>query len=292
MSPPTLRRSALYTPATDLTLLLKAARSQADVLIFDLEDAVAPQAKALARTTVARALADDTLASRQVVVRVNGLDTPWCRDDVARLARSGATGILFPKINGESDARKALGILRFHGCPAACELWCMVETAAAFMALPELARLAVEARGRLTTWVLGTNDLVKELRALPSADRSTLLPLLSSAVVAARAAGVQILDGVHNDLKDLAGFEASCMQGRELGFDGRTLVHPSQVLTCNRIYAPSLSEVTEAREIMQAWDQPENHGKAVIQVRGRMVELLHLEVARRTMALAHAAGMA
>jgi len=288
MTQPKVRRSALYTPGSNPAVLLKAARSNADVLIFDLEDAVAPDSKVEARQTVARSLADPALAGRQIVVRVNGIGTPWCEDDVRAMARSGAAGILFPKIATESDLGLAEGMLRFYGAPSGMELWCMIETPLSILNAQLLGSMSGRAGSRVTTWVLGTNDLVKELKAQHTPLRESLVPMLAMALLAARAAGLAILDGVHNNVGDTEGFARICTQGREMGFDGKTLIHPSQIATCNEIYSPTPQEVQDAQAIIDAFSLPENLNKGVIQLKGRMVELLHADIARQTLAMAQA----
>ena len=287
-----VRRSALYTPGSNPAVLLKAARSPADILIFDLEDAVAPQAKVEARRHVVRALADPAIQSRTVVVRVNGLDTPWAEEDVRAIARTGIAGVLVPKVNTEQDVRSAETLLNLCGVPRATELWCMVETPLALLNAQGIGQLARQKGSRMSTWVLGTNDLVKELRARHTPQREGLVPMLAIALLAARANGLCLLDGVHNDIQDTASFEFTCQQGRQMGFDGRTLIHPSQVEPCHRAYSPTEAEIEDARETVAAFAQPENAGKGVLQVKGRMVELLHAEIARHTLAVADAIAQA
>lgn len=287
MSPIKVRRSVLYAPGSSPAIFEKAVRSKADVLIFDLEDAVAPESKTEARLSVARALANPSFAGREIVVRVNGLDTKWCEGDLERLARAGAAGILFPKISSASDVKLATAMLSFYGAPRTTELWCMIETARSILNAREMSECVGEG-ARMSTWVLGTNDLVKELRAQHTPGREGLLPLLAIALAAARAGGLCVLDGVHNDVKDTVAFESTCMQGRQMGFDGRTLIHPTQIEACNAIYSPTANEVDDARSILQAFNLPENRGKGVIQLNGRMVEILHAEIARDTVAMAQA----
>lgn len=282
-----LRRSVLYTPGANPTVLLKAARSRADVLIFDLEDAVAPERKADARLAVANTLPDPQLAGREVVVRVNAIGTPWCEQDLELLTPLSAVGILFPKINTVADCQRAAAMLDLYGAPPATELWCMIESPEAVINLRELSAVAREIP-RLTTWVLGTNDLVKELRAQHTPERQGLVPLLAITVAAARAAGLCVLDGVHNDVKDVPGFAFTCQQGRQMGFDGRTLIHPSQIDACHAAYSPTEEEIAVAKTILQAFALPENQGKGVLQLGGRMVELLHAEIARETLSAAQA----
>lgn len=288
MTNPKIRRSALYTPGANPSVLQKAARSDADVLIFDLEDAVAPDAKVDARRHVVAALSDPALQGRSVVVRVNGIGTPWCEEDVRAIARASVTGVLFPKINTPQDAKVADTMLNMHGVSRSIDLWCMIETPLAILNIQAIGQLAQEKGSRSTTWVLGTNDLVKELRARHTPKREGLVPMLAQVLLAARANGLCVLDGVHNDVKDESGFEFTCQQGRQMGFDGRTLIHPHQVAACHLAYSPTNTEITEAREIIEAFALPQNKGKGVIQLKGRMVELLHAEIAAQTLATAAA----
>lgn len=267
---------------------MKAARTDADVLIFDLEDAVAPESKTLARETVCTALNDPLVKARNVVVRVNALGSPWCELDVAAIARHQPMAVLFPKINQVADVELAEAMMSFYGIPSQTSLWCMIESPQAILNAREIGRLAGRPNGRMSAWVLGTNDLVKDLRARSSPMREGLLPILVTAVLAARANGLRILDGVHNDMADTVGFEATCEQGRQLGFDGRTLIHPAQIAPCHRAYSPSDHEVEDARAVVEAFSRPENQGKGVLRVNGRMVELLHAAMARDTLALADA----
>lgn len=288
MNVPPIRRSALYTPGANPAVLGKASRSDADVLIFDLEDAVAPDAKDDARRHVVSALSDPSLQGRPVVVRVNGIGTPWCEEDVRAISRAGIAGVLFPKINTEQDVKIAETLLNMYGVPRSVELWCMIETPLAILNAQAIGKRGLERGSRMSTWVLGTNDLVKELRARHTPARENLVPMLATVLLAARANGLCVLDGVHNDVKDTSGFEFTCQQGRLMGFDGRTLIHPSQIEACHRVYSPSESEIAEAKDVVQAFSLPENRDKGVIQVKGRMLELLHADIARQTIAMADA----
>lgn len=287
-----LLRSALYTPGSSPKALAKVSQSAADVLILDLEDAVAPDSKATARGAVAEMLPALVASGRSVVVRVNGIGTPWCEADVAALAPLKPTALLFPKVDTTDAIQHAAAMLSFNGAPLQTALWCMIETPAAILNAAALAGCSSGIGSRMTTWVLGTNDLAKELRARPSADRSEIAPLMAIALAAARAHGLHVLDGVHNDLDDLPGFEATCRQGRAMGFDGRTLIHPSQIEACHLAYSPSAQEVAAARAIVDAFDMPEHRGKGVIKVDGRMVELLHASIARDTLMAAEAIATA
>jgi citrate lyase subunit beta / citryl-CoA lyase len=283
-----LRRSALYTPGVDPAVLRKAIAGAADELIFDLEDAVAPDRKPEARATVAQLLEEARAAGRRIVVRVNGLDTAWCEADVRAVARLGPDAVLFPKIASEADAMRAAKLLDVAGAPAGTELWCMIETPLAIINVQEIARAASNPGSRMTTWVVGTNDLVKEMRGRHVPGREPLVPMLTTILLAARAFGLQVLDGVHNDTKDADGLVQSCMQGRAMGFDGKTLIHPNQVKACHDAYSPTEAEVREARRILEAFALPQNQGQGVLNLDGRMVELLHAEMARHTVAIADA----
>lgn len=280
-------RSVLYTPGTKESVLIKALSSAADVLIFDLEDAVAPEAKSEARATVAKVVSDAGV-QRHLVVRVNALNTAWCEDDVRAIAPLGVAGILFPKISTEAEVRAAEDLLNKYAAPAATRLWCMIETPLAILNVQTIAQQALQPGSRMSTWVIGTNDLIKELRAVQTASREYLLPALSMALLAARAYGLSILDGVHNDIRDMEGFESGCRQSLAMGFDGRTLIHPSQIEISNQVFSPTEEEIRQARTIVHAFDAPENKGKGVLKIDGRMVELLHAEIARRTLNIAKA----
>jgi citrate lyase subunit beta/citryl-CoA lyase len=288
MSNPPLRRSALYTPGVDAAVLRKAIGGPADVLIFDLEDAVAPERKAQARDTVAQLLAQAPAAGRRIVVRVNALDTDWCAQDVRAVAHLGPSAILFPKIATQGDVARATKLLDDAGAPAGTELWCMIETPLAILNLLEIARAATHADARMTTWVVGTNDLVKEMRGRHVPGREPLVPMLTTILLAARAFDVRVLDGVHNDTKDADGLAQCCAQGRAMGFDGKTLIHPNQIKACHDAFSPTEAEVRDARRILEAFALPENQGKGVLNLDGRMVELLHAEMAQRTVAMADA----
>ena len=274
------RRSVLYMPGSNARALEKAATLPADALILDLEDAVAPDAKGLARTQVCAAVKDRRFGKREIVIRINGLDTDWGHDDMAAAAEAGPDAILVPKVNDLVDVEHA----EQHMGEARAALWLMIETPQAIFHANEIAG----AGGRLACLVMGTNDLVKELRAQHTPGREALLASLNLTVLAARAHGLTVIDGVFNEIADTAGFEAVCRQGRALGFDGKTLIHPSQIEGCNKIFSPDPQEVARARAILQAFEKPENKGKGAIALEGRMVELLHAEIAKQTVALADA----
>ena len=273
-------RSVQYMPGSNARALEKAATLPADALILDLEDAVAPDAKGLARTQVCAAVKDRRFGKREIVIRINGLDTDWGHDDMAAAAEAGPDAILVPKVNDLVDVEHA----EQHMGEARAALWLMIETPQAIFHANEIAG----AGGRLACLVMGTNDLVKELRAQHTPGREALLASLNLAVLAARAHGLTVIDGVYNEIADTAGFEAVCRQGRAMGFDGKTLIHPSQIEGANRIFAPDPGEIARARAILAAFEKPENKGKGAIALDGRMVELLHAEIAKQTVALADA----
>lgn len=281
----------MYTPGANLAVLLKTARSEADVLVFDLEDAVAPDSKADARANVLQALGDASLEGRDIVVRVNGIGTHWGMDDVHAVVKAMPMAILFPKINTPDDVQCAERAMIDAEAANGIEMWCMIETPAAISNARSIACLSKVPATRITTFVLGTNDLAKELRARHIAGRENLLPLLAMALLAAREYGLCILDGVHNEVKDTDAFLFACRQARDLGFDGKTLIHPLQVAECNRAFSPTAAEVLEARSVVDAFALPENRGRGVLQLNGRMVELLHAQIAEDTIAVARAIGM-
>ncbi|WP_333587880.1 HpcH/HpaI aldolase/citrate lyase family protein [Phenylobacterium sp.] len=275
------RRSVLYMPASNPRALEKARQIDCDVVIFDLEDAVAPDAKAEARQAAIEALGQGGYGPREVVIRINGLDTPWGAKDLAAARAAAPDAILVPKINGPED-------LAPYGrdLPDGVALWAMVETCRSLFRLDALA--AAAAAHGLTTLVAGTNDLAKEMRCEPGVDRAPLAGPLSLLVAAARAHGLTVLDGVFNDIDDEAGLARQCAQGAAFGFDGKTLIHPRQVDTANRVFAPAPEAVQWSRRVVEAFDSPENQSRGVIRVEGRMVERLHLEEARRLIAVADA----
>ncbi len=281
---PTLRprRSALYLPGNKSRALEKGRTLPADVLIFDLEDAVGPDAKAESRTTVCKAVLSGDYQPREVVVRINALDTDWHDDDLAAVARSTADGVLVPKIETAQQVQDLIGALGALGAPESMQLWVMIETPRAFLRVAEIA----SATERLAGLVVGTNDLVNELHGLHVPGRGPILPALSLAVLGARAAGKAVLDGVFNDITDRDGFAAEARQGREMGFDGKTLIHPSQVAPANDAFGPSEKELAHARNVVSAYEEAQAAGRSVITVDGRMIENLHVRDAQRILALA------
>ena len=282
------RRSVLYMPGSNARALEKARELKADALILDLEDAVAPDAKEEARNQVAAAVKLGGYGKREIAIRVNGLDTPWGAADIAAAVAAGPDAILVPKINSAADVERAEEALSDAGAKPGLQLWCMIETPLALLNIQAIAAKAREPASRMSVWVMGTNDIAKELRAAHTPDRVPMLASLGLALLAARAYGLVILDGVYNDIKNEEGFAAICEQGRDMGFDGKTLIHPSQLEPCNRIFSPDAETVAFARKTIEAFEQPENKGKGVLKVDGRMVEILHAEIAKRTVAIADA----
>jgi citrate lyase subunit beta / citryl-CoA lyase len=278
------RRSVLYLPAANPRALEKAASIPCDGLILDLEDAVAPDAKPQAREAACTAAASGAYGSREVAIRVNGADTEWHRDDLAAACAAGPDAIVVPKVSGADTVLRLVEAMAGFDAPASTALWAMVETPAAMLHAEEIAA----ASERLTVLVMGTNDLAKELYAAHVPGRHPLLPGLGLALLAARATGKAILDGVFNDVSDTDGFLAECRQGREMGFDGKTLIHPGQVEGANTAFAPSEQEVEDARGVISAWE--DGRGSGVVTYRGRMVESLHVDSARRTLAIAETIG--
>lgn len=280
------RRSVLYIPGANPRAIDKARTLAADAIILDLEDAVAPEAKAEARETVASAVLAGGFGGREVLVRVNAISTGWGEADLAAAIPAKPDAILVPKVSTPEEVEAADRAISRHDREGVIALWVMMETALGILNAREIA--AARARTRLSGFVIGTNDLAKELRCAQPPGREPLLPSLAIALLAARAHGLAAVDGVWNDIQDTEGFAAVCRQGAGLGFDGKTLIHPSQIEPANRIFAPKAEEVVWARQVIAAFDAPENRGKGVLKVDGRMVELLHLEEARRIVALADA----
>lgn len=283
-SPVRPRRSVLYMPGSNARALDKGRGIPADGLILDLEDAVAPEAKETARGQIRAALKAGGYGRREIVVRVNGLATPWGRADLAQAATFGADAILLPKVENADAVRQALTILNAHGAPADLSVWCMIETPLGVLNAKEIAF----AGPRVGCLVMGTSDLAKDLNAAHTRERLPMLTSLGLCVLAARAAGIAILDGVHLDLDDDEGFKFSCRQGRELGFDGKTLIHPKTVDAANAIFAPSEAEIAWAQKIIAAHAEAEKAGQGVVVVDGRLVESLHVAQAKRQVALADA----
>ena len=272
------RRSVLYMPSSNERALEKAKTLPVDGLILDLEDAVAPDHKVAARENACAAARSGDYGQREVTIRINASGTQWHDDDLAAACAAGPDGIVVPKVDSAQEVLELVAAMERHGAPEQTRLWAMVETPRAVLGVGEIA----DASPRLAALVIGTNDLVKELGARHVPGRQPLLTALSLALLAARRAGVAILDGVYNDVVDLDGFVAECRQGRDLGFDGKTLIHPGQVGPCNEVFAPSEAEVQDARDVVAAWDA--GAGSGVVTHRGRMVEHLHVEIARQVIA--------
>ena len=287
------RRSALYMPGSNARALEKAKTLPADVLILDLEDAVAPDAKSVAREQVCAAVKAGGFGKREIVIRVNGPTTPWGADDIAAVAKSGADAVLIPKVSTPQDVMDAAQSLKAAGAPSSLKMWVMMETPLAMLNAEAIARTARDPASGLTLFIMGTNDLAKETGARLSPGRPSMLAWISTCVAAARAHGIEILDGVYNDFSNDAGLREECAQGRDFGLDGKTLIHPNQVGPCNEIFAPAEAEVAWARKIIDVFSLTENSAKGAIQIDGKMVERLHSDMAKRTVAISDAiAGMA
>ncbi|HEY1432851.1 MAG TPA: CoA ester lyase [Stellaceae bacterium] len=276
------RRSLLYMPGANPRALEKARALPADGLIFDLEDAVAPDAKQSARATVTAAVAAGGYGSRELVLRVNSLDTPWGHADLAAAATMPIDAVLLPKVENADRVRLTISLLDALGAPQRLALWCMIETPLGVLAAREIAG----ADPRLAALVLGTSDLTKELHAVATRDRLPLITSLGLVMLAARGFGLAILDGVHLDLSDEEGFGLACRQGHELGFDGKTLIHPKQIASANLAYAPSPEDIEYSRRVISAYAAASAAGKGVVVVEGKLIEGLHVENARRLVELA------
>ena len=276
------RRSLLYMPGSNPRVLEKARGLLADGLIIDLEDAVAVEAKESARAIVAVALSAGGYGPRELVLRVNPLDSPWGHADLAAAATLPIDGVLLPKVESADRVRLTISLLDALGAPERLAIWCMIETPLGVLAAREIAA----ASPRLAVLVLGTSDLTKELHAVSTRDRLPLITSLGLVMLAARAFGLAILDGVHLDLSDEEGFAQSCRQGRELGFDGKTLIHPKQIPPANLAYAPSPEEIEWSRRVVAAYAEAEATGKGIVLVDGKLIEGLHVENARRLLGLA------
>ena len=279
---PRPRRSVLYMPGANPRALEKGRTLPADAIIMDLEDAVTPDAKEAARANILAALATGGYGGRELIVRVNDLASPWGRDDLEAMAGAGAHAILVPKVESAADVHAALEVLDAKGAPPTLGLWCMMETPLAILD----AKAIAGASPRLAALVMGTSDLAKDLQAAHTPARLPMLMALSTCILAARAYGLAILDGVHLDLADDAGFKDACQQGRELGFDGKTLIHPKTLAAANQIYAPSDDDLAWARRIIEAHAAAEAEGKGVVLVDGKLIENLHVEAAKRLAAQA------
>jgi citrate lyase subunit beta / citryl-CoA lyase len=286
------RRSVLYMPGSNARALEKAKTLPADGVILDLEDSVAPDAKEAARAQVADVVKAGGFGAREVFIRVNAVDTPWHADDLSAAAHAAPDAILVPKVSSP-DTLELIGrrLLDMH-IDHKTRVWAMIETPLAIFNILAIAAEARDSESRLAGFIMGTNDLAKDTHAQLVPGRAPMLSWLSTCVAAARIHGIDILDGVYNDLGDAEGFRAECKQGVELGFDGKTLIHPNQIEPCNAAFSPAAAAVAAARKVIAAFDLPENKDKGVVSIDGRMVERLHAEMARRTVAIAEAIGTA
>jgi len=277
------RRSCLYMPGANPRALEKARSLTADMLILDLEDAVAPDAKSEARQVISDVVKERAYGTREVVIRINGLDTQWGHDDLEMAVAAGPDGILVPKVISGEQVLKIDNALTEAGAPADLGLWVMIEMPLAILNIQEIA--AAAQNSRLTGFVMGTNDLAKEFNAIATADRFAFQVPLALALAAARAYGLVAIDGVYNDIKNEDGLVAECEQGRILGFDGKTLIHPAQLESANRVFSPDPEDIAHAEAVIEAFSLAENQGKGVIKVNGKMTEILHLEQAKRLVAV-------
>lgn len=280
------RRSVLYIPGANSKALEKAKSLAADAVILDLEDAVAPDAKSEARDAVVQAVKAGGYGKREVIIRVNSLTSPWGAADLEAAVHAGPDAILFPKISSADEVRTASEAMDALGAAPLMGLWAMIETPRAILEIAQIA--AASTSTRLAGFVMGTNDLAKETRARQTADRAPFHFALSASVTAARLYQLAVIDGVYNDIANTEGFEAICWQGVEFGFDGKTLIHPSQIEICNRVFAPDAADVAHARAVIAAFNDPANAGKGVLKVDGKMTELLHRDMAEQTVAIADA----
>lgn len=273
----TPRRSVLYMPSSNARALEKAKTIAVDALILDLEDAVAPDDKPAAREAACAAVTSGEYGDKELTIRVNGIGTRWHEEDLAAAAKAGPAGIVVPKVGSADEVRTLVAAMEAAGAPERTRLWAMIETPAAIFSAREIA----QASPRLEAFVLGTNDLVKELQAQHVPGREPLLTCLQLTLLAGREAGIAVLDGVYNDVKDAEGFAAECVQGRDMGFDGKTLIHPGQVEACNATFAPDEAAVEDARGVLQAWQ--DGAGSGVVTYQGRLVEQLHVDIAERVL---------
>ena len=282
------RRSLLFMPGSNARALEKARFLPADGIILDLEDSVAPDAKATARDQIAQAIAAKGFGKREVLIRVNSLDTPWWKDDVAMAGEAKPDGILVPKIYGVEDLKAVADQLSDVGADPSIQVWAMIETARSILHAEELAATSKSFNKRLAGFVFGPNDISRETRIRMQPGRAAMIPMITHCILATRAHGLEILDGPYSDFSNADGFGLECAQGRDLGFDGKTLIHPGQIDACNAIFTPPPEEVAHARKIIAAFERPENASRGAIQLDGQMVERLHADMAKRTIAIADA----
>jgi citrate lyase subunit beta/citryl-CoA lyase len=282
------RRSLLFMPGSNARALEKAPNLPADGIILDLEDSVAPDAKAMARDQIALAIAQKGFGKREVWIRVNALDSPWWIDDVTMAGKAGPDGILVPKISSVKDLNAIADRLGDINADTSIKVWVMIETARGVLHAEEIAAAAGEYETRLAGFVFGPNDISRETRIKMQPGRAAMIPMITHCILAARAHGLEILDGPYSDFSNIDGFALECAQARDLGFDGKTLIHPGQIVTCNAIFTPPAEEVAHARKIIAAFERQENASRGAIQLDGQMVERLHADMARRTIAIADA----
>src|SRR4051794_1144651 len=282
------RRSLLFMPGSNARALEKARNLPADGIILDLEDSVAPDAKAIARDQIAAAVAAGGVGKRGGLIRGNALDSPWWVDDVTKAGKARPDGILVPKISSVRDLTAIADRLTDINADASIRVWAMIETSRAVLHAEELAAASRDSEMRLAGFVFGPNDISRETRIRMQPGRAAMIPMITHCILATRAHGLEILDGPYSDIGNVDGFASECAQGRDLGFDGKTLIHPSHIEACNAIFTPPAEEVAQARKIIAAFQQPENASRGAIQLDGRMVERLHADIAKRTIAIADA----
>jgi citrate lyase subunit beta/citryl-CoA lyase len=282
------RRSMLFMPGSNARALEKARNLPADGIILDLEDSVTPDAKAMARDQIAQAIAAKGFGKREVMIRTNSLDTSWWIDDIAMAGKARPDGIVVPKVSSVEDLAVIADRLGEIGADPSIRVWAMIETARAVLHAEELASSSRDPRTRLAGFVFGPNDISRETRIRMQPGRAAMIPMITHCILASRAFGLEIFDGPYSDFSNVDGFGQECAQGRDLGFDGKTLIHPGQIEACNAIFTPPAEEVAHARKIIAAFERPENAARGAIQLDGGMVERLHAEMAKRTIAIADA----
>ena len=282
------RRSLLFMPGSNARALEKARNLPADGIILDLEDSVAPEAKGMARDQIAQAIAVGGFGKREILIRVNTLDSPWWIDDIAMAGKARPDGILVPKVSSVEDLAAIADRLGAINADSSIRVWAMIETARAVLHAEELAAASRNPETRLAGFVFGPNDISRETRIRMLPGRAAMIPMITHCILAARAYGLEILDGPYSDFSNTDGFGKECTQARDLGFDGKTLIHPGQIVACNAIFTPPADEIAQARKILAAFERPENASRGAIQIDGQMVERLHADMARRTIAIADA----
>jgi citrate lyase subunit beta / citryl-CoA lyase len=280
------RRSLLFMPGSNTRALEKARILPADSIILDLEDSVAPEAKGLARDQIMQTIAAGGFGKREILIRTNALDTPWSSDDLRMAAKAKPDGIVVPKVSSVADIATIEDSLRDANADPSMRVWTMIETARGVLHAEELAATSRNPGSRLAGFLFGPNDISRETRIRMQPGRAIMLPMIIHCILAARAYGLEILDGPYSDFSNLDGFSQECTQARDLGFDGKTLIHPGQIEACNAIFTPPADEVARARQIIAAFERPENASRGAISLDGQMVERLHADMSRRTIAIA------